>query len=137
MIFGGGSELKVEGYIDLNFMSNVDDRRSILGCIFLYNDGSVSWKSSKQPIIIDSTMEAKYITACEAAKEAFWFKKFIMELDVMSSNAIVLHYDNNDAIALVKEPKFHQKSKHIERWFHIICKHLEKKFIEVQRVDFV
>ena len=59
-------------------------------------------------------MEVEYIAAYEIAKEAFWFKKFIAELDVMSSDAIVLHCANNDAIALAKESKSHQKSKHIE-----------------------
>ena len=82
-------------------------------------------------------MKVEYIAASEAAKEAFWFKKFITELGVMPSNAIALHCDNNDAIALTKEPRSHQKYKHIERWFHIICDYLEKKFIEVQRVDSV
>ena len=60
-------------------------------------------------------MKAEYIIVSEAAKEAFWFKKFIMELDVMSSDAIALYCDNNGAIALAKEPRSHQKSKHIER----------------------
>ena len=53
----------------------------------------------------------------------------------MPSDAIALHCDNNGAIALTKELRSHQKSKHIERWFYIIRKYLEKKFIEVQRVD--
>ena len=59
-------------------------------------------------------MEVEYIFAFVAAKEVFWFKKFIMELDVMPSDIIVLHCDNNGAIALVKEPRSHQKSKHIK-----------------------
>ena len=53
----------------------------------------------------------------------------------MPSDTIILHCDNNDVIALAKEPTSHQKSKHIEQRFHIICEYLEKKFIEVQRVD--
>ena len=52
----------------------------------------------------------------------------------MSSDVIVLYYDNNSAITLAKDLWSHQKSKHIERQFHIICKYLEKKFVEVQRV---
>ena len=80
-------------------------------------------------------MKAKHITTSEAAKNVFWFKKFVVELGVMPSDAIALHYDNNDAIAFAKEPRSHQKFKHVERRFHIICEYLEKKFIKVQRVD--
>ena len=114
LVFDGGWKLKVEGYTDLDFMTDVDDRKSISECIFLCNEDSVSWKSFKQSIIVDSTMEAEYITASEVAKKALWFKKFIVELNVMSSDAIILHCDNNDAIALVKKSRSHQKSKHIE-----------------------
>ena len=127
----------MEGYIDLDFMTYIDDRKPTLGCIFLCNGGSISWKSSKQPVIADSTMEVEYITVSEATKEIFWYKMFITELDVMSSDAIALHCDNNGAIALAKKSKSHQKSKHIERWFHIIHEYLEKKFVEVWRINSV
>ena len=80
-------------------------------------------------------MEAEYIAASDAAKEAFWYKKFVEELGVMSSDAITLFCDNNGAIALAKEPRSHQKFKHIKRRFHLIRDYLEKKYVEVQRVD--
>ena len=71
LIFSRSSELKIERYTDSDFIANVDDRKSTSGCIFLCNGGTISWKSFKQPIITDSTIEAEYIAASEAAKEAF------------------------------------------------------------------
>ena len=53
----------------------------------------------------------------------------------MPSDAIPLYYDNNGAIALVKESKSHQKSKHIEWRYHLIRDYLEKGYVEVKRVD--
>ena len=82
-------------------------------------------------------MEAKYITVLEAAKEAFWYKKFATEIGVMPSNAIPLYCDNNGAIALTKEPRSHQKFKHIEGRYHLIYDYLEKRYVEVKRVDTV
>ena len=76
-------------------------------------------------------MKAKYITTFKAAKEVFWFKKFIAKLKVMTSDAIPLYCNNNGVIAIAKELRFHQKSKYIERRFHIICDYFEKKHIEV------
>ena len=114
LIFGEGSELKVEGYIDSDFMFDVDDKKSTSGCILLYNSGSVSWKSFKQSVTADSTMKAKYIVISKAIKKVYWYKKFAAKLDVMPSDAIVLYYNNNDIIALAKEPRSHQKSKYIE-----------------------
>ena len=80
-------------------------------------------------------MEAEYIAASEVAKEAFWYKKFIVKFGVMSADAIPLYYDNNDAIALAKEPRPHQKFKHIEQRFHLIRDYLEKGYVKVKRVD--
>ena len=80
-------------------------------------------------------MEAEYVTALKAAKEAFWYKKFAAELGVMPSDAVSLYCDNNGTIALAKELRSHQKSKHIERRYHLIRDYLEKDYVEVKRVD--
>ena len=118
-------------------MSDPDDRKSTSGYMFICNGGAVSWKSFKKSIIVDLIMKVEYIAASKVAKKIFWFKKFVMELDVIPSDAIALHCNNNGTIALTKELRFHQKSKHIERWFHIICEYLKNKFVEVQRVNFM
>ena len=60
----------------LIFNQNIDDRKSILGFVFICNGGAVSWKSSKQSVTADSTTEAEYIAASDAAKEAVWIRKF-------------------------------------------------------------
>ena len=56
LIFRGGSELKVEGYTDSDFISDVNDRGSTSKCIFLCNEDLVSWNSFKQSIIADLTI---------------------------------------------------------------------------------
>ena len=66
---------------------------------------------------MDSTTKAEYVAASDATKEGFWFKKFTMKLGIMISDAIPLYCDNNGAIALAKESRSHQKSKHIKRYF--------------------
>ncbi|KAK8495062.1 hypothetical protein V6N12_055209 [Hibiscus sabdariffa] len=106
----------------LNFQTDKDDSRSQSGFIFCLNGGAVSWKSSKQDTVADSTTKAEYIAASEAAKEAVWIKKFIIGLGVIPSisDAVDLYCDNNGAIVQAKEPRSHQRSKHILRRFHLI-----------------
>ena len=55
-------------------------RKSVGGYASLCAGASISWKSSKQPIIAMSTMEAEYIALAEAAKEAQWLRKLELEL---------------------------------------------------------
>ncbi|XP_031265613.1 secreted RxLR effector protein 161-like [Pistacia vera] len=110
-----GSELKIQGYSESDFQSDVDDRKSTSGFIFTCNGGAISWKSSKQSTTTDSTTEAEYIVTSEAAKEGVWIRKFVVELDMVPnmSYLITLFCDNNGVIAQAKEPRAHQKSKHI------------------------
>ncbi|KAL0430739.1 UNVERIFIED_CONTAM: hypothetical protein Sradi_0699900 [Sesamum radiatum] len=65
----------------------------------------MAWKSSKQDITVDSTMEFEYI----AAKEVVWMKNYIQELGVVPSIAepVVIFCDNNRAITQGKEPRSH------------------------------
>ncbi|KAL0455149.1 UNVERIFIED_CONTAM: Retrovirus-related Pol polyprotein from transposon TNT 1-94 [Sesamum latifolium] len=85
-IYGGG-ELILEGYSDASFQSDDDDAKSKSGFVFKLNGGVVAWKSSKQDTTTDSTTEAEYIAASEAAKEAVWMKNYIQELGVVPSIA--------------------------------------------------
>ena len=85
LVYGGEKELVVKGYTDASFQTDRDDYRSQSGYIFCLNGGAVSWKSSKQDTIADSTIESEYLAACEAAKEAVWIKKFLTELGVVPS----------------------------------------------------
>ncbi|KAA0061337.1 gag/pol protein [Cucumis melo var. makuwa] len=66
----GSKDLILIGYIDSDFQTDKDARKSTSGSVFTLKGGAVVWRSIKQSYIIDSTMEAKYVTACEAAKEA-------------------------------------------------------------------
>ncbi|PKI43663.1 hypothetical protein CRG98_035947 [Punica granatum] len=116
--------------------SDVDDRKSISGYIFTCNGGAVSWKSSKQETTADSTTKAEYIAAFDAAKEAIWIRKFVTELSVVPSisSQVELYCDNTGAIVQAKEPRSHQKSKRIERRYHIIREIIRRGDLAVQKV---
>ena len=90
--------------------------------MFYLNGSAVSLRSSKQDTIADSTTEAEYIAASEAAKEVFWIKKFIIGLGVVPSisDPVNMYCENNGAITQAKEPKSHQRSKHILMHYHLI-----------------
>ncbi|KAK8715893.1 hypothetical protein V6N13_043218 [Hibiscus sabdariffa] len=85
LVYGGEEQLSIKGYTDASFQTDKDDSRSQSGFVFRLNGGAVSWKSSKQDTVDDSTTEAEYIAASEAAKEAVWIKNFITELGVVPS----------------------------------------------------
>ena len=69
LVYGGEEELIVRGYADASFQTDGDDCQSQFGFVYILNGGAVHWMSSKQDRVADSTTEAEYIGACEAAKE--------------------------------------------------------------------
>ncbi|KAK8556182.1 hypothetical protein V6N12_002595 [Hibiscus sabdariffa] len=136
LVYGGEKELCIKGYTDASFQTDKDDSRSQSGFVFCLNGGVVSWKSLKQDTVADSTTEAEYIAASEAAKEAVWIKKFITGLGVIPSisDAVDLYCDNNGAIAQAKEPRSHQRSKHNLRRFHLIREIIDRGDVEICKV---
>ena len=136
LVYGGAAELRVEGYTDADFQSDVDDRSSNSGYVFTLNGGAVSWKSKKQSVIADSTTEAEYVAAAEAGKEGFWMKKFITELGVVPTitSPVTLYCDNSGAIAQAKEPRAHQKNKHFDRRFNIIRRYAAEGKLNILKV---
>jgi len=117
LVYGGNEELVVTGYTNASFQSDKDDSKSQSGFVFTINGGAVSWKSSKQETVADSMTEAEYIAASEAMKEGVWIRNFLIELGVFpnASSPLNLYCDNNGAIAQAKEPRNHQKNKHVMR----------------------
>ncbi|KAL0451654.1 UNVERIFIED_CONTAM: Retrovirus-related Pol polyprotein from transposon TNT 1-94 [Sesamum latifolium] len=80
LVYGGG-ELVLEGCSDASFQFDVDDAKSQSGFVFKLNGSVVDWKSSKRDMTVDSTTEAEYIAALEAAKEAVWMKKLYTRVE--------------------------------------------------------
>ncbi|KAK9044503.1 hypothetical protein V6N11_058403 [Hibiscus sabdariffa] len=122
---------------DLSYALSMTSRyQENQGFVFCLNGGAVSWKSSKQDTVADSTTEVEYIAASEAAKEAIWIKKFVTELGVVPSisDAMELYCDNNGAIVQVNEPRSHQRSKHILRCIHLIREIIDRGDVEICKV---
>ncbi|GJX44578.1 hypothetical protein Tco_0261254 [Tanacetum coccineum] len=65
LVYGGEEELRVTGYCYASWQTHKDDSRSQSDWIFLRNEGAVTWKSSKQDTVADSTCESEYIAVCE------------------------------------------------------------------------
>ncbi|KAJ9544965.1 hypothetical protein OSB04_024672 [Centaurea solstitialis] len=123
LVFGGSEdEISVTGYSDASFQTDRDDFRSQSGYVFTLNGGAISWKSSKQDTIADSTTEAEYIAASDAAKEAVRLRNFLSDLRVIASisRPLDIFCDNSGAVAQAKEPREHHKSRHVLRKYHLI-----------------
>ena len=81
-------------------------------------------------------MEAEYIAASEAAKDAVWLKNFLMDLEVVptTQSTIKLYCDNSGEVANAKEPKSHKRGKHIERKYHLLWEIVHRGDVKVSQI---
>ena len=104
--------------------------------MFTLGGGAISWRSAKQSCIADSTMEAEYVVASEAAEEAVWLRNFLLDVKVVPSlqSAIVIYCDNSGAVANAREPRADSKGKHIERKYHLIREIVQRGDVVVTKI---
>ena len=106
LTFGGNKQTLLEGYCNMDWASQAHCY-SISGFSFHYSKGAISWSLKKQSIIMLSSTEDKYITEMHAAKEAMWLRSFVSEITRCIKGPLTVMADNQRAIALVKDNKFH------------------------------
>ena len=127
LVYSSGN-LETIGYTGSDFQRDIDSRKSTSRYVFTLNGGAICWRSVKQTCVANSITEAKYVADSEAAKEAVWLKKFLLDLQVIPSTdrTITLYCDNIGSVAQSKEPRYHKKQKHIERKYHSIRDIIER-----------
>ncbi len=112
--------LRLEGYTDADWASNLDDRCSVSGYTFLIGNAAVAWSSKKQTTVVLSSMEAKYMAIVYATRHAIWMRVILAELTFAQEAALQLNMDDQSAIALSKDNVQHARLKHIDIRHHFI-----------------
>ncbi|KAG6478780.1 hypothetical protein ZIOFF_062224 [Zingiber officinale] len=131
----GPQEISIFGYSDSDLAGDLDGRKSTSGMAFYFNESLVSWNSQKQKTVALSSCEAEFMAATTAACQALWLRSLVSELTSEEPKPVTLFVDNRSAIALMKNPVFHGRSKHIDTRFHFIRECIEKGQIVVEFVN--
>ena len=116
-MLGGSDDLRVTRYRDAKFQIDRDNFHSQFGWVLTLNRGAVTWKSSKQETVADSTCESEYIAAIEASREAIWLKNFLGDVGVVLAikDPMEIFCDDEGAVALTKELRDQVRSRHIDK----------------------
>jgi len=127
--YGGGY---CGGYTDADWGSG-EDRKSIGGYVFMVNGAAVSWASKKQASVALSSTEAEYMSLTQGVKEALWLGELLADLGALRHKSEIrqVQCDNQGAIALTKNPKYHARTKHIDIQYHFLRQHIESGSIQL------
>ena len=63
-----------------------------------------------------------------------WLARLLAELKGEEANIVTLKIDNESAIALSRNPVFHDRSKHIDVKFHYIRECVEENRVQLQSI---
>ena len=74
-------------------------------------------------------MKAEYIGASDAAKEAIWISSLFTRLPGLDAYPQDIFVDNQGGIELAKNPKFHERTKHIGVGYHFVRDACERNAI--------
>jgi hypothetical protein len=102
--------------------------------MFYLGDCLVSWQSIKQKVVALSICEAEYIATTTAATQALWLSRLLGELLGRKVEVVELKVDSKSALALAKNPIFHDRSKHIRTKYHFIRECLEEGSIKANYI---
>jgi len=122
------------GYSDSDLAGDVDTSKSTSGTMFFLGSCLVCWQSVKQKVVALSSCEAEYIAATTASTQALWLARLLGELLGREVEVVELRVDSKSALALAKNPVFHDRSKHIRTKFHFIRDCLEEGSIKTNHI---
>ena len=108
------------GYSYADWAGDVDTRRSASGYVFQLGSGTVSWSSRKQQTVAKSSTEAEYVALSSATQEAVWLRRLMKDLGRQMDAPTTIYEDNQGAIELAKNAKFHNRTKHIDICHHFV-----------------
>ena len=128
-----GSDI-LAGYTDADWANNLSDCSSTSGYVFKLSSGMISWSSKKQKLIAQSSAEAKYITRVHATKEVIWLRQLLSEIGFPDHNVTMILMDSQSAMAITKNPQYHNRTKHIDVKYHLLHCKIEEEEIELEYV---
>jgi hypothetical protein len=90
-----------------------DNYRSTTGWLSTLSGNSVSWTSHRQPVVAQSSAESEWYAANDAAKEAAYIRRVLVDLNNKIYGPITLMCDNQSAIRQTVTTVDLKNSRHI------------------------
>ncbi|KAI7958287.1 hypothetical protein MJO29_006504 [Puccinia striiformis f. sp. tritici] len=119
---------RLVGYSDSSYASGVE-AASFSGSLVLYH-GPIGWRCAKQsddgPAL--STTEAEYRACSETGQDLRWAEQLLQDINPLlnlDKPVVHLYCDNQGALALLRNPIYQHKTRHLNVCHHWLRYHIE------------
>ena len=131
LVYDGKNGDTLTGYSDADWGGDIVTRRSTSGYIFQLGSSTISWCSRKQATVAKSSTEAEYVALSIATQEAIWLRRLLVDLGFVVDCSTTIFEDNQGAIELSKNPKHHNRTKHIDVNYHFVRERVATKEVNI------
>jgi hypothetical protein len=127
-----GGSLEMATYIDASHMTHSQDGRGRTGVIIVMAGGAVCFKSSKQPLVAQSSTEAELIALTEGTNQLVHLRLMLRELGLSSNLPSKVYQDNQSTIQLIKNEKTKlQRTKYIDNKYFVVRDRVKDGTIDI------
>ncbi|KAG3088906.1 hypothetical protein PI124_g16849 [Phytophthora idaei] len=131
----GSGEVTAQAYTDADWVSNIDDRRSVSGVMIMIGNAPVMFKSKFQRTVALSSAEAEYMALSLCTQEVLWTRAMLKDMDHEQVGATRVWEDNQGAIALARNTGYHARTQHVDIRHHFIRENVERRKLNVDYID--
>jgi hypothetical protein len=135
LIYVLDGEVKMQGYIDSDWVRSAMYRKITSGCHFSLGSSMILWLRIKQSSVALSTTEEKYIESSASIHEVVWISKFLAGLFDLYLDPTLIYCDNQSCVNISNNPLFHDKSKNIDIKYHFIQDMVWKGALELRYIS--
>ncbi|MBW0524235.1 hypothetical protein O181_063950 [Austropuccinia psidii MF-1] len=126
-----GDNSSIIAYCNSDWGSNYDSRSFSGSCVFQY--GLVGRKATKQEVVALSSTEAEYHYISNCCQDMCWLLELVSDLAL--SIKANLFCDNQGALALLKNPLYQHRTRHIKLRLHWCRQLLEEGIVDVKYIS--
>jgi hypothetical protein len=131
LCFTHSGSASLSAYSDVDWASNVNDRRRTSSFVIFVGGNLVFSSSRKQSSVSRSSIESEYMALANATIELIWIQVLLRELGISQTRPPSLRCDNIGATYLSTNPIFHRRMKHVKVDYHFIHEQVTTGQLEV------
>lgn len=129
------SHITMTAFTDADWAGDTDSRKSTSGVAIKMCGAVVDWVSKRQSCVAQSTSEAEYLAANEAAMHIVSERRRLNELGFPQSSPTILYCDNQTTMRMITDEGKYERRKHIDVKHHYIREQIERNTLSISYVE--
>ena len=129
-----GGNIKLSAWVDADYGTCPDTRRSVSGGAVMMGKGAISWFSRIQKATAAASSEAEYVALSEIVNEIRFLRQVKEFMAPPIDTDIQIHEDNEGAIKMAKNRFSSKRTRHVDVKHHIVRDTVEEGVVDIKHV---